>query len=499
VEKGGDDSFDNAIALCFECHAWAGHYFSGHPKGIKYSPEQLRAARAEWYVRVQAGQVATTEMFAYARYLICRDIQAAGDILKGNLDAFPEPHTLLPNNEVGRYIQGLLISHLDQSSDRVFGESYKTIADYKTAHPEAKSSSKDLDGYTFFDALRTCSHEEFYSQFAKEDRLSRLLLEQGATLNDLCVVVADNSQCGDGGVYETYLRRPAWVLFLAISNILDVPITLKEIVGEQDISTRFRGLNGEAAPRTVPFPKSPILSGHTVVVPLALMLGPIREYGEVRTGPREIKDLGEYAQVMHITCLNQDAAEAFRMIGPRFRPKTILSTHGGSVIAQDVHELDITNVYTLDREWRVGSCPHLFALTEDEDLRYVGELIAQGQGNIVIDRVTLPDYAARVLIAELEDEVSVISCVRLGDRTVLQNAELHRGQHIELHVENSLELEVAGAYFPKRSSLNDRAGSATRNQLICNFIWRWRQEHAQGLLDGAATLGEMRTIAAIRQ
>jgi 5-methylcytosine-specific restriction endonuclease McrA len=28
--QGGDDTLENAIALCFDCHADAGHYFAGN-------------------------------------------------------------------------------------------------------------------------------------------------------------------------------------------------------------------------------------------------------------------------------------------------------------------------------------------------------------------------------------------------------------------------------------------------------------------------------------
>ncbi len=40
--EGGNDSLDNAIALCFNCHADAGHYNPKHPRGTKYSPDELR-------------------------------------------------------------------------------------------------------------------------------------------------------------------------------------------------------------------------------------------------------------------------------------------------------------------------------------------------------------------------------------------------------------------------------------------------------------------------
>jgi hypothetical protein len=40
---------DNAIPLCFDCHAAIGHYNSQHPRGRKYSIAELRARRDQVY------------------------------------------------------------------------------------------------------------------------------------------------------------------------------------------------------------------------------------------------------------------------------------------------------------------------------------------------------------------------------------------------------------------------------------------------------------------
>lgn len=56
-QQGGQDTFENAIALCFECHADAGHYFAGHPKGSKFSIEELRMHRDSWLRLVEQHQL----------------------------------------------------------------------------------------------------------------------------------------------------------------------------------------------------------------------------------------------------------------------------------------------------------------------------------------------------------------------------------------------------------------------------------------------------------
>jgi len=56
-KQGGQDTFENAIALCFDCHSDAGHYFAGHPKGSKLSPNELIKHKEEWFAIVQKNKI----------------------------------------------------------------------------------------------------------------------------------------------------------------------------------------------------------------------------------------------------------------------------------------------------------------------------------------------------------------------------------------------------------------------------------------------------------
>src|SRR3989442_800197 len=46
--QGGADTIDNAIAVCFECHAEIHLYNPHHPKGRRFTPEELRHHRDQW-------------------------------------------------------------------------------------------------------------------------------------------------------------------------------------------------------------------------------------------------------------------------------------------------------------------------------------------------------------------------------------------------------------------------------------------------------------------
>jgi hypothetical protein len=45
---GGSDAIENAIAVCFECHAEIHSYNDKHPRGRKFRPEELQYHKDQW-------------------------------------------------------------------------------------------------------------------------------------------------------------------------------------------------------------------------------------------------------------------------------------------------------------------------------------------------------------------------------------------------------------------------------------------------------------------
>ena len=52
---GGQDTFENAIPLCFDCHAEVGQYDSRHPKGVRFTEKELIQHRNNWYQKGEKG------------------------------------------------------------------------------------------------------------------------------------------------------------------------------------------------------------------------------------------------------------------------------------------------------------------------------------------------------------------------------------------------------------------------------------------------------------
>jgi hypothetical protein len=46
--EGGSDDIENGIAVCFDCHAEIHHYNNNHPKGRKFTPEEIKGHKLQW-------------------------------------------------------------------------------------------------------------------------------------------------------------------------------------------------------------------------------------------------------------------------------------------------------------------------------------------------------------------------------------------------------------------------------------------------------------------
>lgn len=72
VEQGGDDSAENCIPVCFDCHADIGHYNDKHPRGRKYSFGELREHRDHWFAQIARVDPAVSGSSETDRQLLVR-------------------------------------------------------------------------------------------------------------------------------------------------------------------------------------------------------------------------------------------------------------------------------------------------------------------------------------------------------------------------------------------------------------------------------------------
>lgn len=84
--NGGENTYENCIPLCFDCHADMGGVNSKHPKGNAYSEKELKMHRDKWYEQcasktttIEEATTADIDAFFAGKTLVLDGDSAAGN------------------------------------------------------------------------------------------------------------------------------------------------------------------------------------------------------------------------------------------------------------------------------------------------------------------------------------------------------------------------------------------------------------------------------------
>ena len=470
--EGGKDDQDNAIVLCFDCHANAGHYNPKHPKGARFSPDELRRHRDNLHDQVRSGSIALPESsdWVCCRYLVCKNFSVISEIVHGDFSRIPVSEPLLIENIVLEQMRQLIQVHgKDSRGSSVDGDMFNDVAAYRAKHPEAHiSETSDYPHYPYFRAFRTPDDVEIREQVSPLDPVSGYLLDAGASPKDICLAVGYDELCGDTGFQELYKIRPLWATFLEVRNMYEAPGTLRALHGELGVAERpyqkFSNSGGETC--SISLPSAPVLPGQSVLVPLGVLLGPLK-----RTPPspisRHVSDL-DTGQCQEVDRVGYSSLAAdVGVIGPIIWPSSVLIEFHGTTLTHEIHQFDLSNLYTIDRYWELGSCPHLFFRCGNGNLSYGQEIFSEGPGVNHCHQLTVPQNVEGVILAELERETTYIVYMSVNGQQCVSDKELRHGDHIEVPAKANDEIQIVGWYCPK---LLGRQDPLYQNQLICHFI-----------------------------
>ena len=458
-DEGGPNDLDNAISLCFDCHADAGHYNTRHPRGTKFSRSELRKARDRWYEIVLQNRIPSTReaVSLLARYLICKDLRILRDLCGGEFSEIPVTAPRIVPNAVFAFHNHLLRGPVGRSRLlTVYGPAFKSKEEIITSRNcTILWDSHDIDSRTF--AAVWSPTAEDVDSVASQDMLTGYLLRAHVPGNALFSAGAEWNECAGGYVGATYRLRPIWTIYLAVTNMDERLVTLQSVTGTtfQPDGYAYRPYSPRTieGPRaTIPLPGAALPKGGTTLIPIATALGPLdgvspeAQGAEVWSREEECDTDGAMRTFEH-SDLGR-LARAVHLIGPHLLPEYVDCASGGDVVRQDLHELDLTNTYCLDRYWMAGSCPFLFWRDRNYGVECAGELFEGGPGVTHTFSVRIPASASAAMIAELEHEVTKIHRVAVDGLIRLRHVSLAEGQWVELSVNGGNKLEICGSYLP---------------------------------------------------
>jgi len=215
-------------------------------------------------------------------------------------------------------------------------------------------------------------------------------------------------------------------------------------------------------------PHAPIQNGQTVLVPMANILAPYKsidseEFYNIR------KDLkGGRCQVFQHISINEEIS--FDTIGSTIYPFSLSYIAGDNLEHQHFHEIDLNNLYVLDRFWEIGSCPLLFFKNSKINKTYYStELFAKYLNVTQEYNCIIPFEIDTLIIAEIEDEKCIIESLKLGELE-LRDIILNKNEYIKLPVVPNIPLKIRGYYIPNKLDSVINSQPVRKNQLISKFI-----------------------------
>lgn len=479
--EGGSNGIENAIVLCFDCHADAGHYNSKHPRGKKMSPEELREAKDIWQIMVQGSRIEPPEFedVAYCRYLLCRSFTGIKEVCAGNLSSIPVPDPLLVNNQVIGF-QRNIVKYYSSSDrgDQIWGDSFANVEAYSRANPDVRVFERSsFPYYPYFRAIRIPPLDEIEARVSPSDHVSQLLTKSKISPNEICRAMAYDELCGDGCFQEIYYLRPFWALYLEFRNLSNVPIKTQfieaTIENHEGIGFRpFLSTGGLKSQQKLPL--APILPGQSILVPLASLLGPLdmnppegtsHVINDVETGQVQRTEHADYSSVVRHAAI----------IGPAIWPHRFQVQLNELPVKQPVHEFDLSNLYTIDRSWMCGSCPHLFFIDYNGQPHYQGELFAKTPFMAQTYNIVMPPNVQECIVAELESERTFIEGIYVNGLLAAEDRKLDQGEKVIIGVSNGDQVTFHGRYEPKRFNLSISTNPVSRNNVIFVFMNQFKQ------------------------
>jgi len=482
---GGLNEYENAIPLCLDCHADAGHYNPRHPKGTKFSKEELRKQRDAWYQIVKEHKIqppADTSPALHFRHLVVKDYQTAQEIYAGDLKEFPYKNSLLYKNDVFDFVSKLL--HTNAQRYHVWSvqsRTFKTTDEIFSSYPETKLINKSETEYPYFHAVRKPRKEDLLRIKDQLDSFVLHLIETDIDPELYSQVVYESNFCGCGDdtigpdpYLESVIFKPLWFSFLSITNISKGNVELEDLLGhghqDQLHFSNVRNLIGEVGIK-LKFPKVRILPDETIIIPTSLLLAPFNEeiFDEIVLQEQWLQLVDGRSQVLtHL--IREDSKTEFCFVGKYMRPTEITYISEDRIEQSEIHTLDLNNLFMIDRMWHMGSCPHLFFKDTNGTMTYVRELFTKYPGKSMQETILVPASVCTLIIAELEDEETFIESVSINEASKLSSITLSKGENYLIEVAPFDVVGLRGFYIGQKENIPFSHKKVLRNSLISNYL-----------------------------
>ena len=455
---GGTNTLDNAIVLCLDCHTSAGHYNLRHPRGTRFSPNELRKHREKHWDDVASGRIAqrraSTLAKIHVRHLICLSYGITKEILNGEWDSNPFAFRNVMMNEVADFMAWVL------KDDLPFPHPYN-----QPGGPPLSTSGRSTfsDSWDSRDSL-VADYPEFQHTDSRpvqmgdfnKGRIRSKLLHQCAQFHDpadLGALYIGSDDCGGSHwLLEYRLRRPVFV-FAEIWNRSDHDVTLvggsaNISISDGDFVAPF-GVEHTLA-KTCTYAPLLLPAGEAVAIPQRVLLTgtDLDGYGfewskESAEHPVEKIDFWGYRPYQD----SETKDTQMLSVGPCHEIKALDFVVEDDQSTLEVHTFNPGRVYLAERAWMIGSCPHAVVELSTGEFVHLGEVLSDGWCSTRETSIDIPPESEWLHICEFEPEVTHISSLLVNNKEMLERSVIiKRNEKLSISVKGGDIVRITGQY-----------------------------------------------------
>lgn len=464
---GGDDTYENAIPLCFDCHADAGHFNNRHPRGTKFSVQELLKARDRWYEYVRNNHIVEKLIYSdkiQTSYYVLNSFDELCSVLKHDLTTVNRyrSRSYLSTNPISEQWNRLLQSHyqdyegtIDQTLI-IEGRNFTSVEEYVSVYKNVSLIDRSSRDHPSYEAKRNVEWSDLMESLESK-RYVQQLINSGIKASDFCTSVLNKNEigCGDGepgyDYTELFEIAPISFIFIGITNASKNQIKLNWLT-TTDENVR------------VLLPKFNLLPMEMVLIPIstAININRIDEYGECLEHIDGDRGL-DYTRLVNTKNFDKSEVKFFENI---IYPKSVIFNDNEGEYEIEVHEFDFTNLYSINSYWQCGSCPHLFLINNDGCQQYCKKILVAFSNRIGSDIFSVPDKVSKIIIRELEDEITYLNKIHINGVMVYENIVLKKGESILIDVTPLDKVVIEGYYKPNNIGVERLNDFWYRNDMI---------------------------------
>ncbi|MEK7358091.1 MAG: hypothetical protein AAB250_16715 [Bdellovibrionota bacterium] len=390
----------------------------------------------------------------------------------GDFSGFPIEPVFLAQTPTWTFLRQVLSSlGKDAKNRNEWGNQYASMNEYLADHPESLKVDRSSGPFAYYELVRTPTISEVRRVFANSPSITKVLADQGVSPDEIVRAVAHEDACGGVPCQEEFLVRPMYVAFLSVANIS----TTSQILTQLDSMVTSDGFefgsfdDSTREPFALALPNAPIRPDETILIPVAIVLAPFGHvHRDIFAHDEEPIDECSRRTVDYLTYPAASRSD-FRIWGSAQFPVRIR----GNALNQEVHALDLSNLYEIDTYWMMGSCPHLFWVKDA--LEYASVVLPNSDGVVETSKLRVPRDVSALRLVELEDEITTIDSVQVAGRNVAAEIQLAKGESITVEVRPGDVVEIVGSYRSLFRRSNPMSATAPKNDLVCEFL----REHAE--------------------